>query len=44
VNAMLNRLRFLLRTAKDLKLLTVDAYGFASENVEEIGRHGRASW
>ena len=44
VNAMLNRLRFLLRTAKDLKLLTVDAYGFASENVEEIGRHGRAAW
>ena len=38
VNALLNRLRFLLRTAKDLKILTVDAYGFAAENVEEIGR------
>lgn len=38
VNAMLNRLRFLLRLSKDLKLLTVDSYGFASENVEEIGR------
>jgi hypothetical protein len=38
VNAMLNQLRFLLRLAKDLKLLTVDAYGFAAESVEEIGR------
>ena len=38
VNAMLNRLRYLLRLAKDLKLLTVDAYGFAAEGVEEIGR------
>jgi formylmethanofuran dehydrogenase subunit E-like metal-binding protein len=38
VNAMLNQLRFLLRLAKDLKLLTVDSYGYASENVEEIGR------
>ncbi|SPF32214.1 conserved hypothetical protein [Candidatus Sulfopaludibacter sp. SbA4] len=38
VNAMLNRIRFLLRLAKDLKLLTVDSYGYAAENVEEIGR------
>ncbi len=38
VNAMLNQLRFLLRLAKDLKLLTVESYGYAAENVEEIGR------
>ena len=38
VNTMLNQLRFLLRLAKDLKLLTVDSYGFAAESVEEIGR------
>ena len=38
VNAMLNRIRFLLRLAKDLKLLTVESYGYAAENVEEIGR------
>jgi hypothetical protein len=38
VNAMLNRLRFLLRMAKDLKLLHVDAYGYAAEQTEEIGR------
>jgi len=38
VNGMLNRLRFLLRLAKDLKLLTVDSYGHAAESVEEIGR------
>ncbi|MGO9257590.1 MAG: diversity-generating retroelement protein Avd [Bryobacteraceae bacterium] len=38
VNMMLNRIRFLLRLAKDLKLLTVESYGYAAENVEEIGR------
>ncbi|SPE40809.1 conserved hypothetical protein [Candidatus Sulfopaludibacter sp. SbA3] len=38
VNAMLNRLRFLLRLAKDLKLLQIESYGYAAENVEEIGR------
>jgi hypothetical protein len=38
VNAMLNRLRFLLRLAKDLNLLNVDSYGHAAERVEEIGR------
>ena len=38
VNGMLNRLRFLLRLAKDLNLLTVDSYGHAAERVEEIGR------
>jgi len=34
----LNRLRFLLRLAKDLNLLNVDSYGHAAERVEEIGR------
>jgi len=38
VNGMLNRLRFLLRLAKDLRLLTLDSYGHASERVEEVGR------
>jgi 23S rRNA-intervening sequence protein len=38
VNGLLNRMRFLLRLAKDLKLLLVDSYGFAAESVEEIGR------
>jgi hypothetical protein len=38
VNGMLNRLRFLLRLAKDLKLLTLDSYGHASESMEEVGR------
>jgi hypothetical protein len=38
VNGLLNRLRFLLRLAKDLNLLTVDSYGHAAERVEEIGR------
>ena len=35
---MLNRLRFLLRTAKDLGLLGLEHYGFAAEHVDEIGR------
>lgn len=38
VNGMLNRMRYLLRLAKDLQLLTVDSYGYAAERVEEIGR------
>jgi hypothetical protein len=38
VNGMLNRMRYLLRLAKDLRLLTVDSYGHAAERVEEIGR------
>ncbi|MGA2135292.1 MAG: diversity-generating retroelement protein Avd [Bryobacteraceae bacterium] len=38
VNGMLNRMRFLLRLAKDLKLMNVDSYGHAAEGVEEIGR------
>ncbi|HKO03579.1 MAG TPA: diversity-generating retroelement protein Avd [Candidatus Acidoferrales bacterium] len=33
-----NGLRYLVRLAKDMKLLTLDSYGFAAERVEEIGR------
>jgi len=33
-----NGLRYLLRLAKDMKLLTLDSYGFAAERVEEIGK------
>jgi hypothetical protein len=38
VNGLLNRLRFLLRLAKDLKLLSLESYGFAAQQTEEIGR------
>ncbi len=38
VNGMLNRMRYLLRLAKDLKLFKVDSYGYTAERVEEIGR------
>jgi hypothetical protein len=38
VNGHLNRLRFLLRLAKDLKLLSVESYGFVAQQAEEIGR------
>lgn len=33
-----NGLRYLLRLSKDLRLLSLDSYGFASERLEEIGR------
>jgi hypothetical protein len=33
-----NAVRYLLRLSKDLHLLTVDSYGFASERLEEVGR------
>jgi hypothetical protein len=33
-----NGLRYLLRLAKDLKLLTLASYGFAARRIEEIGR------
>ena len=33
-----NGLRYLLRLAKDLRLLTVDSYGFSAQKLEEIGR------
>lgn len=37
-NGKVNGLRYLLRIAKDLRLLTVDSYSFAAERLEEIGR------
>jgi 23S rRNA-intervening sequence protein len=37
-NGQVNGLRYLLRLAKDLRLLTVDSYTFAAERLEEIGR------
>jgi hypothetical protein len=33
-----NGIRYLLRLAKDLRLLSLEAYGFSSESLEEIGR------
>lgn len=33
-----NGLRYLIRLAKDLKLLTADSYGFVAQRLEEIGR------
>ena len=37
-NGRVNRTRYLLRLAKDLKLLSLDSYGFAAERLDEIGR------
>jgi len=37
-NGRVNGLRYLLRLAKDLNLLSVDSYGFAAEKLDEIGR------
>jgi hypothetical protein len=37
-NRKINGIRYLLRLSKDLRLLTVDSYGFAADRVEEIGR------
>ena len=37
-------MRYLLRLAKDLNLLTVDSYGHAAERVEEIGRMVGGWW
>jgi hypothetical protein len=33
-----NALRFLLRLANDLKLLPPSSYGFATEQLDEVGR------
>lgn len=33
-----NSTRYLLRMAKDLKLMSVDAYSFSAEKLDEIGR------
>jgi hypothetical protein len=37
-NEVLNRMRVLFRLAKDLRLVSLDAYSFAAERTEEIGR------
>ena len=37
-NGNVNGTRYLLRLAKDLKLFSVDSYGFAAERLDEIGR------
>ncbi len=33
-----NSTRYLLRIAKDLKLLSIEAFGFSAEKLDEIGR------
>lgn len=38
VNRQLEKLRFLLRLAKDLKCLEVTSYGFGAKCLDEIGR------
>ena len=37
-NRKVNAVRYLLRLAKDLKLMTIDSYGLSAENLDEIGR------
>ena len=37
-NTRVNGLRYLMRLAKDLRLLSIDSYGFAVERLDEIGR------
>ena len=39
-NRKINSTRLLLRLAKDLKLLSLDAYAFAAERPDEIGTRG----
>jgi len=36
--ANVNGLRYLLRLAKDLRLLSIGNYGFAAESLDELGR------
>jgi four helix bundle protein len=33
-----NSIRYLLRLAKDLKLISVDSYGFSAGSLDEVGR------
>lgn len=33
-----NSTRYLLRLAKDLKMMSIDSYGFSAEKLDEIGR------
>ena len=37
-NLETNALRYLLRISKDLRLISLDSYTFASQRIEEIGR------
>jgi hypothetical protein len=37
-NRKINSTRYLLRLAKDLKLLSIDSYAFSAEKLDEIGR------
>jgi hypothetical protein len=37
-NRNANGLRYVMRLARDLKLVTIDSYGFAAGRLEEIGR------
>ena len=37
-NRRINGTRYLLRLSKDLRLMTVDSYGFAAQHLDEIGR------
>lgn len=37
-NRRINSTRYLLRLAKDLKLMSIDSYGFSAEKLDEIGR------
>jgi hypothetical protein len=38
VTRRINTLRYLLRLAKDLKLLKMDSFAFAADRLEEVGR------
>ena len=37
-NRKINATRYLLRLAKDLRLMSMDAYAFSAEKLDEIGR------
>jgi len=37
-NQKLNGMRYVLRLARDLQLLSADSYGFGAEALEEVGR------
>lgn len=37
-NRKINSTRYLLRLAKDMRLMSIDSYGFSAEKLDEIGR------
>ena len=37
-NRKVNSTRYLLRMAKDMKLMSIDSYGYSTEKLDEIGR------